>query len=84
MSYTPQLSNAASSTLRRIAWSLNKPMTKTMEWIFTDLIKFIPSGAVCEACKDPTKCSHCPFSNQGKPSAKVFTTSHLRKEQPKT
>ena len=66
MSYTPELSYEASCTLRRIAWSLNKPMTKTLEWIFTDLVKSIPSGAICEACKDKSKCSACSFSNEEK------------------
>lgn len=72
MAYTPELSDEASCTLRRLAWSLNEPMTKTMEWIFTDLIKFIPPGAICEACKDPSKCNGCPFSNAGKPSAELL------------
>jgi hypothetical protein len=65
MAYTPELSYEASCTLRRLSWSLNKPMTKTMEWIFTDLIKFIPSQAICEACKDRSKCSACSFNNEG-------------------
>lgn len=72
MAYTPELSEEASGTLRRIAWSLNKPMTTTLEWVFTDLIKFIPAGAICEACKDPSKCNSCPFSNQGKPNGEVL------------
>ena len=72
MAYTPELSHEASCTLRRLAWSLNKPMTKTMEWIFTDLIKFIPAGAIFEACKDPSKCSSCVFSNKGKPNGEVL------------
>lgn len=80
MAYTPELSDEASCTLRRLAWSLNKPMTKAMEWIFTDLIKFIPSRAICEACKDPSKCSSCPFSNQGKPSGDLFAALQ-RKEK---
>ena len=68
MAYTPELTYEASSTLRRIAWSLNKPMTKSLEWILTDLVKIIPSGAICEACKDQTKCALCPFNTNGKPS----------------
>lgn len=64
MSYTPELSYEASCTLRRISWSLNKPMTKTMEWIFSELVKFIPSGAVCESCRDKSKCSACSFGNE--------------------
>lgn len=71
MAYTPELTHLASGALRRLAWSLNQPMTKTMEWIFTDLVKFIPSGAICTACKDPSKCSQCVFSNQGKPNGEV-------------
>ena len=51
MAYTPELADQTSSTLRRIAWSLNRPMTKTMEWIFTDLVKFIPSGAIARRAK---------------------------------
>ena len=68
MAYTPELTDKESGTLRRIAWSLNRPMTKAMEWILTELIKFIPSGAICEACKDPTKCAICPFNTEGKPT----------------
>ena len=64
MSYTPELSYEASCTLRRISWSLNKPMTKTLEWIFSDLVKFIPSQAICEACKDKTKCLSCSFGRK--------------------
>ena len=64
MAYTPELSHEASCTLRRLSWSLNKPMTKAMEWIFTDLIKFIPSQAICEACKDKSKCSACSFKRK--------------------
>lgn len=64
MAYTPELSHEASCTLRRIAWSLNEPMTKTMEWIFTELVRFIPSKAICEACKDKSKCSCCSFGKK--------------------
>jgi hypothetical protein len=32
------------------------------------LIKFIPSQAICEACKDRSKCSVCTFNNDGKQS----------------
>ena len=66
MAYTPQLSQKSCATLRRIAWSYNKPMTKTLDWILTDLVKIIPPEAICEACKDP-RCDECVFSNQGKP-----------------
>jgi hypothetical protein len=64
MAYTPELSYEASCTLRRISWSLNKPMTQTLEWIFTELVKFIPAAAICEACKDKSKCVACSFGRK--------------------
>lgn len=61
MAYTPELSYEHSRTLRRLAWSLNRPMTKAMDFVFTDLVRMIPAGAVCESCKDPSACDSCPF-----------------------
>ena len=34
MAYTPELSMKSSRTLRRIAWALDMPMTKTIEKVF--------------------------------------------------
>ena len=34
MAYTPELTESASATLRRIAWSMGKPMSQTMNVIF--------------------------------------------------
>ena len=31
MAYTPELSQLGSATLRRLAWYMGKPMTKTLE-----------------------------------------------------
>ena len=42
-----ELSYESRCILRRISWSLNKPAAKTLEWIFTELVKFIPAAAVC-------------------------------------
>jgi hypothetical protein len=64
MAYTPELSYGASCTLRRLSWSLNKPMTQTLEWIFTELVKFIPAAAICETCKDKSRCASCLFSKK--------------------
>ena len=70
MAYTPELTQKNSCTLRRLAWSLNRPMTKAMDFVFTDLVRLIPTGAVCESCKDQTQCASCPFSKGGKPSGR--------------
>ena len=63
MAYTPELSDEASCTLRRIAWAVNRPMTKTMDLIFTDLLlPLINREWVCERCRDSTRCALCAFS----------------------
>ena len=61
MAYTPELSAANSCTLRRIAWALDIPMTKTMEYIFDYLTEKIDPKRVCANCKDKTRCADCGF-----------------------
>lgn len=61
MAYTPELSIGASATLRRIAWTVGKPMTQTMEAIFMKLPSMIDKQKVCECCKDPSACCICGF-----------------------
>lgn len=66
MAYTPELSQKHSGTLRRLAWAVNKPMTKTLE----DLMEFIGTKAdplkVCEACRDKAFCTDCVFYREVK------------------
>ena len=65
MAYTPELSLRGSATLRRLAWFLNKPMTKTLEMVM-ELVAIqttnAKSGAVCASCRDATKCASCGFN----------------------
>ena len=61
MAYTPELSDTGSATLRRIAWSLGKPMTQTINAIFEYLPKFFDKNEVCRCCKDPSRCNTCKF-----------------------
>jgi recombinational DNA repair protein RecR len=62
MAYTPQLSDAASATLRRIAWALDKPMTRTMNTIFIKLPNLMDWEKVCESCRNPSACNICGFN----------------------
>ena len=64
MAYTPELSQEGSSTLRRLAWSLNKPMTQTLEIVIEEYSKSIEQEQICKLCRDKTKCSHCLFNNR--------------------
>ncbi len=63
MAYTPELSYRSSCTLRRIAWALNTPMTKTLERIFEHLTEILDREKVCEGCRDKTRCDDCVFNN---------------------
>ena len=62
MAYTPELSQKYSGILRRIAWSLELPMTDAMEEVFDYVGKIIDSKKVCEACRDRTFCQECLFN----------------------
>ena len=61
MAYTPELSQVHSNILRRIAWALEKPMTKTMANIIDNLSKKLNRQKICGACQDQSWCLSCPF-----------------------
>jgi len=61
MAYTPEFSMKASSTLRRIAWAVGKPMTKTAEDIMDFLPQILDKKEVCKKCRDKSKCKTCVF-----------------------
>jgi hypothetical protein len=63
MAYTPELSMGASSSLRRIAWALNVPMTKAIERVFETLPQILDRSLICEACRDKSKCPGCAFNS---------------------
>ena len=63
MAYTPELSQRHSGTLRRIAWALGMPMTKTLEGLLEYVGTTVNTRKVCDACRDKSFCSECPFNN---------------------
>lgn len=63
MAYTPQLDRASTVTLRRIAWALGKPMTRTMKAIIIKLPEMMDREEVCRNCKDPSACHICGFND---------------------
>jgi hypothetical protein len=64
MAYTPTLSYKHSCTLRRIAWALGMPMTKTIAEILEYVGRTIDNRKVCEACRDKTRCKECNFNRK--------------------
>ena len=65
MAYTPELSNYQSCTLRRIAWTMDIPMTKAMKEVFDYMGSTLDPKKVCNACRDKTKCTTCAFNRKG-------------------
>jgi len=64
MAYSPYLPGKYSSTLRRIAWALNEPMTRTIQIVIDEYSKSVEQEQICKLCRDKTKCSHCVFNNR--------------------
>jgi hypothetical protein len=59
MAYTPGLSQLGSATLRRLAWYMGKPITKSLEILIgMTAIKMaeIKPGEVCSKCRDDRIC----------------------------
>ena len=66
MAYTPELSQLGSATLRRLAWYMGKPMTKSLEMVIgMTAIKMaeVKPGEVCSKCRDDRICEWCPFNS---------------------
>jgi hypothetical protein len=62
MAYTPELSYESSCVLRRIAWFMDLPMTKTIEIIFDKLPDIMNKEEVCSKCRQPLNCDTCKFN----------------------
>jgi hypothetical protein len=61
MAYTPELCTDDSAALRRIAWSLGLPMTKTLSKVISLAVGKRDYYRVCDACRDKSKCDTCIF-----------------------
>jgi hypothetical protein len=62
MVYTPKMSLETSEIIRRLAWSLNIPMTKAVERLVKALAVITDPTKICIACKDKSICKTCIFS----------------------
>jgi len=69
--YTPQFSNKATVTVRRLAWALGITMPKAVDKIINELPSIFPPSVVCPLCKDSTKCQTCGFYQQENASENV-------------
>jgi hypothetical protein len=60
--YSPQFSEMACVSVRRLAWSFKKTMPQTIDMVVKFLSFFFSSDQVCTACRDRTKCKVCAFN----------------------
>jgi hypothetical protein len=62
--YTPQFSEMAAVSVRRIAWAQKTNMIAIVDHIVSKLPGIFDPAAVCSACRDRTRCGPCVFNNQ--------------------
>jgi primosomal protein N' len=62
--YTPQFSNRATVTVRRLAWALSVSMPKAVDQIVGLLPSLFSPSVICPQCKDKSKCESCGFNQQ--------------------
>ena len=60
--YSPQFSQLAAVSVRRLAWALNKPMPATVDFMVKLMPSFLTPSKVCQSCKDKSACQICIFS----------------------
>jgi hypothetical protein len=62
--YTPQFSDTATVSVRRLAWAYGKSMPKTVDFMVSLMPSLVDSAKVCLSCKDNSKCRFCIFSRR--------------------
>ena len=67
MAYSPGLDKKYSGILRRFAWGMGKPMTKTTIELLEYLPHIVDKKMVCKKCKDKSFCNQCIFYGRKKP-----------------
>ena len=65
--YSPQFSEVAAISVRRLAWAINKPMPAAVDIMVKLMPLVVDPKKVCSACTDKTKCQCCCFMNPPKP-----------------
>jgi hypothetical protein len=59
--YSPQFSEKATVSIRRLAWALGLSMPKTIDLLVIEISLIFSSSMVCPECKDKSKCHTCGF-----------------------
>jgi len=70
--YSPDFSELAAVSVRRLAWAMGTNMGKAVDIMVKALPAFIRTEKVCELCKDKSKCKICIFKNSGEMPEKAL------------
>jgi recombinational DNA repair protein RecR len=70
--HSPDFSEIAAVTVRRLAWALGGNMGQAVDVLVKALPAFINTQKVCEVCKDKTKCSVCACKSRGEMPEKAI------------
>jgi hypothetical protein len=62
--YSPQFSDTATVSVRRLAWAYGKSMPKAVDFMVSLMPSLVDPSKVCLSCKDNTKCRACVFSRK--------------------
>jgi recombinational DNA repair protein RecR len=75
--YSPQFSQLAAVSVRRLAWAMGKPMPKAIDIMVKLLPNIVNPSKVCQLCKDKQACNACTFSKQPNPKEFVILEAVL-------
>jgi hypothetical protein len=70
--YSPNFSELAAVTVRRLAWAMGANMGQAVDAIVLLLPGRINAEKVCSSCKDNSKCTVCIFKAGAIPPAKLL------------
>ena len=59
--YSPQFSEQASVSVRRLAWAIGKPMPAAVDHMVSLIASIVDTKNICFACLDKTRCLSCGF-----------------------
>jgi len=65
--YTPQFSESATVSVRRLAWAMGKKMPAAVNLMVQLIPLVVNPTKICAACQDKSKCQVCSFHNPAPP-----------------
>jgi hypothetical protein len=60
--YSPQFSERATVSVRRLSWALGLKMTTAVDYMVQSMPALFQPAAVCGYCQDQSKCPLCAFN----------------------